>query len=122
MGDEEAILRAAGRAPGAHARVGAGLHQIDGGAAAGFVGTRILGHPFFMGAPTEFGRLHAFRQETFHRPGVDEDVRLFRRLGALGVAFGDVDALDAGLPHQVRPFGFGLRLGGIELQISGDIE
>ena len=33
-----------------------------------------------------------------------------------------VGVLDAGLPHQVRPFGFGLRLGGIELQISGDIE
>ena len=74
VGDEEAILRAAGRAPRAHARVGAGLHQIDGGAAAGLMGMRILGHPFFMGAPAEFGRLHAFRQETFHRPGVDEDV------------------------------------------------
>ena len=59
VGDEEAVLRAAGRAPGPHAGVGAGLHEIDGGAAASFVGARILGHPIFMSAPTEFGRLHA---------------------------------------------------------------
>ena len=45
----------------------------------------------------------------------------FGDCGALRVPLGDVDALDAGLPHQVRPFGLRLRLGDIELQIRRDI-
>ena len=122
VGDEKAVLRAARRAPGAHARVGAGLHQVDRRAAAGLVRMRVRRHPFFMGAPAEFGRLHAFRQEAFDRPGVDEHLGRLRLLGALRVALGDVDALDAGLPHQVGPFGLGLRLGDVELQVRRDIE
>ena len=56
-----------------------------------------------MGAPAEFGRLQAFGDEAFDRPGVPEDVERLRVLGALGVALGDVDALDADLLHQLGP-------------------
>ena len=32
----------------------------------------VLRHPLLMRAPAELGRLQAFRDEAFHRPGVDE--------------------------------------------------
>ena len=63
----------------------------------------VLRHPLLMRAPAEFGRLHAFRNEAFDRPRVPEHVHRLRLLGALRVALGNVDALDAGLLHQLGP-------------------
>ncbi len=103
MGDEEAVLRAGRRAPGAHAGVGARLLEVDRRLAALLVLLGVLRHPVFVGAPAEFGRLQAFGDEAFDRPGVPEDVERLRVLGALRVTFGDVDALDADLLHQLRP-------------------
>src|SRR5260221_930619 len=45
-------------------------------------------------APAELGRLRALAEEAVDRPGVDELARLFRDLGDLGVALGNVDDLD----------------------------
>ncbi len=101
--DEEAVLRAGRRAPGANAGVGAGLFQVDRRLVALLVLLGVLRHPLFVRAPAEFGRLQAFGDEAFDRPGVPEDVERLRMLGALGVALGDVDALDADLLHQLRP-------------------
>ena len=80
--DEEAVLRARRRAPGAHARVGAGLQQIDRRVAAGVVRAGVLRHPLLMRAPAELGRLQAFRDEALDRPGVDEDVHAASRIVA----------------------------------------
>ena len=82
----------------------------------------VLRHPLLMGAPAEFGRLHAFGQEALHRPGVDEHVHRLRLLGALGVALGDVDAFDAGLLGKLAPFLARLRLLELEADVLGDIE
>src|SRR5882724_2313004 len=72
-------------------------------AAALGVGAAIIRHPRLMRAPAEFGRLHALGNKALHRPGVDEDVHRLRLLRALGVAFGDVDALDAELVGELAP-------------------
>ena len=120
--DQEAVLRLRRRRPRAHARIGAGLQQIDRRTAAGLVLAAVRRHPFFVRAPAELGRLQAFRDEAFDRPGVDEDVHRLWLLGALGVALGDVDALDAGLLGQPRPFLARLRLLELEAEIGGDVQ
>ena len=122
VGDQEAVLRARGRRPRAHPRVGARLQQVDRGAAAGLVLAAVRRHPFLVRAPAELGRLHALRQEALDRPGVDEDVHRLRALGALGVALGDVDALDADLLGEPAPVLAGLRLAELELEIARDVE
>ncbi len=119
---EEAVLRAGRRAPAAHARVGARLVEIDGGLAALGVRAGVLRHPLLVGAPAEFGRLHAFREKALDRPRVDEDLHRLRLLGALRVALGDVDALHADLLHQLRPFFPRLRARGAEAEIGCDVE
>ena len=83
-----------------------------------------FGIQFFVGAPAEFGRLQAFGDEAFDRPGVPEDVERLRMLGALGVAFGDVDALDADLLHQLGPaFAVMLvRLVELDVEIVGKVD
>ena len=103
VGDEEAVLRAGRRAPGANAGVGAGLFEVDGGLVALLVLLGVLRHPVFVGAPAEFGRLQTFGDEAFDGPGVPEDVERLRMLGALGITLGDVDALDAEFLHQLCP-------------------
>ena len=120
--DEEAVLRAGRRAPGAHAGVGAGLQQIDRAAQPGLVRAGVLRHPGLVRAPAELGRLHALRHEAFHRPGVDEDAHRLLGLGALRVALGDVDALDADLLHQARPILAALRLVVSQAEIARDVE
>src|SRR5262249_59300570 len=67
-------------------------------------------------------RLQPLGAETLDRPGVDENPARLRVARALGVALGNVDALDAGTMHQPRPVV--TRLGLIELQtkLSGDVE
>ena len=122
VGDEKAVLRARRRAPRAHAGVGAGLQQIDRGAAAVVVGAAIVRHPLFMGAPAEFGRLHALGHKALHRPGVDEHVHRLRLLGALGVAFGDMDALDAELVGELAPAFAALRVVERRVGVAGDVE
>ena len=109
VGDEEAELRLRGRRPRAHARVGAGLVEVDRRAAALFMEARVGGRPFLMRAPAEFRRLHALGQKALDRPGVDEDIARLRMFGALRVALGDMHALDAEAlrepPHSSRVFG-----------------
>ena len=75
-----------------------------------------------VGAEAELGRLQALRDEALDRPGVDELAARLRRLGALGVALGDVDALDADALHQRRPVLAGLRLAGRDAGVAGDVE
>ena len=122
MGDEEAVLRARGGAPGAHAGVGAGLQQIDRRSAAVMVAAAIVRHPCLMGAPAEFGRLHALGNKTLHRPGVHEHVHRLRLLGALGVALGDMDAFDAELVGELAPAFATLRLVERRVGVAGDVE
>ena len=78
--------------------------------------------PLLVGAEAELGRLQALRDEALDRPGVDERSARLRRLGALGVALGDVDALDAGALHQRRPVLAALRLRSGNPGVAGDIE
>ncbi len=122
VGDEKAVLRARRWAPGAHAGVGAGLQQIDRRTAAVGVGSTIVRHPFFVTAPAEFGRLHALGNKTLHRPGVDEHVHRLRLLGALGVAFGDMDALDAKLVGELAPAFATFGLVERRIGVAGDVE
>src|SRR5580704_1952569 len=75
-----------------------------------------------MRAPAEFGRLHAFRQEAFDRPGIDEHVAWLWALGALGVALGDMHALDAEAFRETCPLVLGLRLGTLVAKILGEID
>ena len=103
VGDQKAVLGLRGRRPGAHPGAGAGLRQIDRGAAAEVVAVAVRRQPLLVGAPAELGRLQALRDEALDRPGVDELAARLRRLGALGVALGDVDALDADALHQRAP-------------------
>ena len=75
-----------------------------------------------MAAPAELGRLQALGDEAFDRPGVDETVERLRILRPLGVAFGDVDALDAETLHQFAP---GQAIAGIarlHLHVGGEVE
>jgi hypothetical protein len=82
-----------------------------------------FGIQFFVGAPAEFGRLQAFRDEALDRPGVPERVERLRVLGALGIALGDVHALDADLLHQLGPaFAVVLRrLFELDVEIPGKV-
>ncbi len=89
------MLRLRGRRPRAHARAGARLRQVDRGVAAEVVPVAVRRHVLLVRAPAELGRLQAFREEALDRPGVDEHAARLRVAGALGVALGDVDALDA---------------------------
>src|ERR1700743_3176418 len=122
MGNEEAVLRARRRAPGTHPCVGAGLQQIDRGAAAFGVLAAVVRHPLLVRAPAEFGRLHALGHETFDRPGVDEPRPRLWLLRALGVAFGDMNALDAKLVGKLAPAFAALRLVERRVGIARDVE
>ena len=122
MGDEEAELGARRRRPGAYARVGAGLVDIDRRAAAGLVEAGGRRRPLLVRAPAEFGRLHALGQESFDRPGVDEHVARLGALGALGVALGDMHAPDAEGFSQPAPFLARLRLGDRLAEIGGEVD
>jgi hypothetical protein len=115
-------LRTRRRAPGADARVGAGLQQIDCSTTAIFVLAAVCRHPFFGSTPAQFGRLHAFRDKAIHRPGIDENVERLRFRRTLRVALGDMDALDACVAHQARPAILVLRDVAAEAEIGGDIE
>src|ERR1700722_3209410 len=78
--------------------------------------------PFLMRSPAELRRLHAFRQKTFDRPGVDEYVARLWALGALGVALGDMHALDAEALRETSPLLFGLRFRSLVAEILGEID
>src|SRR5471032_3384956 len=79
-------------------------------------------HPFLVRAPAELGWLHALGDEALNRPGIDEDILGLRPLADLGVALGDVDALDAGLLGKLTPFLARLRLLELETDILGDVD
>ncbi len=121
VGNEKAVLRARGRAPRTYARIGTRLQQIDRCAAASLVGAAIIRHPCFMGAPAELRRLHALGDEAFHRPGVDEYVDRLWLLRALGVSFGDMNALDAELVGELAPAFPALRLVKWRMGVAGDV-
>ena len=122
MGDEEAELRPRGRGPGADARIGPGLVEVDRRAAAALMEARVGRRPLLVRAPAEFCRLHALRQEAFDRPGVDEHVARLRGLRALRVALGDMHALDAEAMGEAAPFVFRLRRRGFVAKIGGEID
>ena len=95
VGDQEAVLGLRGRGPGAHARAGARALEVDRGVAAEVVPVAAGRHGLLVRAPAELGGLQALGDEALDRPGVDEDAARLGLAGALGVALGDVDALDA---------------------------
>src|SRR5208282_6876150 len=108
--DHEGVLRLGGRRPGTHSGARARLRQIDSGVAAELVPARVRWHALLVRAPTELRRLQAFGAKALDRPGVDEHMARPGVARALGVALGDMDALDAGALHQPRPLVAGLRL------------
>ena len=116
------MLRLRGRRPGAHARAGARALQVDRGVAAEVVACAVRRQRLLVRAPAELGRLQAFGDEALDRPGVDELAARLRVAGALGVALGDVDALDAEALHQPRPVLARLRLGDVELEVGREVE
>ena len=75
-----------------------------------------------MCAPAELGRLHAFREKAFDRPGVDEDFDRLRLLGALGITLGDMDAFDAEPLGELAPILARLRLLDLQVEIARDVE
>ncbi len=103
VGYKQAVLRAMGRAPGANAGIAARLFKKDRSLVALLLLAGVFRLPVFMSAPAELGRLQAFSNEAFHRPCVPEGVERLRLLGALGVAFSDMNTLHAGLLHKLRP-------------------
>ena len=80
------------------------------------------GRPFLVRAPAEFGRLHPLGQEALDRPGVDEDVARLGLPRALGVALGDMHALDPEALGEAGPFVLRLRLGRLVAEIVGKMD
>src|SRR4051812_37472555 len=119
--DEEPVLRAGRRAPAPHPGVGAGLQQEDRRAAALALGARGLRHRALMRPPAGLGRLHALRQKTLAGPGVDEDIAGLGMACALGIALGDVDALDADVAGEARALFPRLRLASELLGVARDV-
>ena len=115
-------MRAGGRRPGAHARIGAGLLEVDRRPAAFFLEAGVRRRPFLVRAPAQLRWLHALRQEPIDRPGEDEYVARLRALGALGVALGDMHAFDAEALREARPFVFCLRLRRLAAEIVSEID
>ena len=116
------MLGLRGRRPGAHPRAGARPQKIDRAIRPIVVPLAFRRQMFLMRPPAEFGGLQPFRDEAFDRPCVDEDAHRLRRLGALRVAFGDMNALDADVAREPRPFLAALRLSGLEADVARDIE
>src|SRR5579863_5729874 len=75
-----------------------------------------------MRAPAKLGRLHAFRQEAFDRPGVDEHFKRLRLPGALRIALGNMNAFETCLLGQPAPLLAGLGLLELEAEIARNIE
>ena len=121
--DEEAILRARGRAPRPHAGVGPGLQQIGAGPGADRLQAAVVGQPFLVGAPAEFRRLHAFGEEALDTPRVDEGIHRLGMSRPLGVALGDVNPLHAQVAHHPGPARLiaGSRRGRRAAQVAGEI-
>ncbi len=63
---------------------------------------RVLGDVAFVRAPAQFGRRHAFLEEAFDAPGVDEFVDSLGLIGDLGIALADVNHFDVGKLRQCR--------------------
>ena len=61
---------------------------------------RVVWQPSFVGAPTHFGRSHAFFVEPFNRPSVNELIDTLGCAGDLGVTFADVNHLRASQHRQ----------------------
>ena len=110
------------RRPGPHAGASARSGQVDRGIAAEIVAVADRRHPLLVRAPAKLGGLQALGAEALDRPGVDEHAARFRVACALGVAFGDVDALDAHALHQAGPLIAGLRLRCDQANVARDVE
>jgi hypothetical protein len=77
MRDQEAVEMAGlERRPGAHARRGARLRQVDRGAAAEVMALAVAREILLVRAPAQLGRLATLADEAVDRPGVDELVGL----------------------------------------------
>src|SRR5499433_3333656 len=120
--DHKAVLGLRRGRPRAHPRAGARARKVDRRAASEAVARRAWRQRLFVRAPAELGRLQALREKAFDRPGVDELSARLGVTGALGVALGDVDALDAGALHQPSPVLARLRLDAVELELAGDVD
>src|SRR5262249_32730742 len=83
---------------------------------------RVRRHGLLVRAPAQLGGLHALGEEALDRPGVDEFALRLGVARALGVALGDVDALDAGALHQPAPLVPRLWLLEVELELAGDVD
>ena len=117
------MLGLRGGRPGAHPRAGARPQQIDRTIRPIAMPLALRRHMFLMRPPAEFGGLQPFRDEAFNRPCVDEDAHGLRRLGALRVAFGDMNALHADVAAQAAPIPRGSSApSGLEADVARDIE
>src|SRR5438067_13659632 len=96
---------AGARRPGAHARAGAGLRQVDRRQAAEVMALAVARKIALVRAPAHLTRLRALADEAVDRPGVDEFARLLRLGRDLRVALGDVDDLHAEAAGQLAPLG-----------------
>ena len=111
VGDEEAILRAKGGAPGFDLNIHAWLGHVDGALAAFPVTMGVGGFPFLVGPPAQLGGLVvALGNEAVNGPGVPELPLGPPGRSGLGISLCDVNALDSEVHHQESPLllGFGL--------------
>ncbi len=103
VGDQKSVIRAFKRRPAAHPRRRPGPQQIDRRTAAEIMAAAIGREMPFMRPPAELRRLRAFADEAVDRPGVDEFARLLRDRRDLGIAFGDMNNLDAETLGEAGP-------------------
>src|SRR5882757_10629875 len=108
--------------PRTNARTGAGAIQVYGTTGSGLMPSAVRGKMLLVSAPSEFGRLRTFADETVDRPGVDELVHLLRHVGHLGVALGDMNDFDAKPVGQLCPVRSSGRHTGIDVAVLGDVQ
>src|SRR5688572_13687273 len=122
VGYEEAVLRAGGRHPTAHPGACAGREEIYGGATSEGVLASDGRQMLFMRSPAELGGLKALRDEAIHRPCIPKCIDRFWLPGPLGIALGDVNALNSKGLHQPPPAFAGTGDIGLPASVPGDVE
>ena len=110
------------RRPGAHARGGARLRQVDRRATTEVMTLAVTREILFMGAPAQLRRLLAFGHEAIDRPGVDELVGLLGNAGHLRVALGHMHDLHADAAGQLGPLLARGGFGRLQLRIAGQLQ
>ena len=122
VSDEKSVIRAGDGRPAAHARGHSGLHQVNRFAVTELETLAVAREVSLMRTPTQFGRLRTFRDETVHRPGVNELVRFLRNGRHLRIAFGDMDHSQVKPLRQIGPVFARPHLSSFELQIGRNID